>query len=292
MGHSAAEARGGDGLLAGFDRGRVILALLAVSTVVGLVFATHFRVYHRIGWPLALWWGLKSWYLWGAMAPLVVWIASKAPVSRERWLPALAVHLLAAVSLAVLHPTLGISLSALVEGLGDTPFLEAVEGLFLKRYTLNLVTYFAIAAAGHLVVSRHRSVAREERAGTGAAVPDTTGRSGAESAERLLVRRGDDRERFLEVDRIDRIDAEGNYVRIHVGEASCLERRTLKSLEAQLDPSRFLRIHRSHIVNLDRVDRIEAGFKGAYVIVLDDGTRLPLSRTYRKRLEERIGETF
>ena len=271
---------------------RAVLVLVSICTLVGLLFATHFRIYYRIDWPLAIWWGLKDWYLWGALAPLVAWLTRRVPPSRERWPQALALHLLAAFSLALLHPTLVISLSAMMEGLGEAGFFEAVERLFLKRYTLSLTTYVAIAATVLAADSYRRSRAQEdpgERPGARLREAPPSAPRGA--AARLLVRR-DDRERFVPVDRIDRIEAEGNYARIHVGRDSYLERRTLTRLETQLDPSRFLRIHRSHIVNLDRIDRIEPRFKGAYEVILRDGTHLALSRTYRRRLEEQVGGSF
>jgi two-component system LytT family response regulator len=89
---------------------------------------------------------------------------------------------------------------------------------------------------------------------------------------------------FLKAEEIDWIEAEGNYVRLHVGEASHLLRETVVGLEAQLDPGRFLRIHRSTIVNLDRVREIQPLFHGEYRVVLHDGTKLTLSRGYRDRL--------
>lgn len=266
--------------------------MAAVCTAVGLLFATHFRVYYRIEWPLALWWGLKDWYLWGALAPLVVWLVRRVPPSREWWPRALLLHVGAACLLAVLHATLAVSLSALVEGLGELSFPESVRGLFLKRYTLSFMTYAAIAAVALGAELHRRSRTREDRATPLAAVVrDVSAAAARKPAARLLLSHND-RERFVPVDRIDRIEAEGNYVRIHAGEEAYFERRTLKSLESQLDPSRFLRVHRSHVVNVDRIDRIEPGFKGAHEVVLRDGTRLGLSRTYRKRLEDRIGESF
>lgn len=271
---------------------RAVLVLLSICTVVGLLFATHFRIYYGIDWQLALWWGLKDWYLWGALAPLVAWLTRRVPPSRERWPQAVILHLLAAFSLALLHPTLVIALSAIMEGLGDAGLFEAVERLFLKRYTLSLTTYVAIAATVVAGDSYRRSRAREERAERpGARLREAPPSAPRGAAARLLVRRND-RELFVPADRIDRIEAEGNYARIHVGKDSYLERRTLRSLETQLDPSRFLRIHRSHIVNLDRIDRIEPRFKGAYEVILRDGTRLPLSRSYRRRLEGLVGESF
>ena len=88
---------------------------------------------------------------------------------------------------------------------------------------------------------------------------------------------------------IDWIESEGNYVRLHSGKQGFMVRQTLGALEAELDPKRFLRIHRSTIVNLDRIKELKPLFRGDYVIALEDGTRLTLSRAYRKDLQERLG---
>ena len=100
---------------------------------------------------------------------------------------------------------------------------------------------------------------------------------------RLMVKSGD-RFVFVKDDEIDWVEADGNYVRLHVGEAEYLLRETIRGLEARLDPERFLRIHRSTIVNLDRVREIHPLFHGEYRVVLADQTKLTLSRGYRDRL--------
>jgi two-component system LytT family response regulator len=87
---------------------------------------------------------------------------------------------------------------------------------------------------------------------------------------------------------VDWIEAAGNYVKIHVGGQSHLVRDTLARLEAVLDPSLFARIHRSVIVNLDRVRQMEPWFSGEYLVLLHDGTQLKLSRWYRERVLERF----
>ncbi len=94
---------------------------------------------------------------------------------------------------------------------------------------------------------------------------------------------------FLKAEEIDWIEAEGDYVRLHVGERWHLLRDTMKRLERELDPSRFARIHRSTIVNLDRVKELHPYFHGDYMVLLHDGTELKLSRNRRHQLEERLG---
>lgn len=93
----------------------------------------------------------------------------------------------------------------------------------------------------------------------------------------------------VDVDAIDWIEADGNYVTIHAAGASYLHRETLQGIERRLDPERFARIHRSHLVNLDRVRRLEPDRHGDYAVVMDDGTRLTLTRTWREGFLERFG---
>lgn len=88
---------------------------------------------------------------------------------------------------------------------------------------------------------------------------------------------------MLDVDRIDRMEAEQNYVGLHVGSSSYLLRGTLSGLEDRLDRGRFIRIHRSRIVNADRVREIHPWSHGDQLVVLQDGTELLLSRRYRAR---------
>ena len=104
------------------------------------------------------------------------------------------------------------------------------------------------------------------------------------SRERLMVR-SDGRLYFVRIDDIDWVEAAGNYVKLHVGRDTHLMRETMSGIEKMLDPSRFLRIHRSAIVNLDRVREMQPWFSGEYTVILRDGTQLRLSRVYRDRLE-------
>ena len=100
---------------------------------------------------------------------------------------------------------------------------------------------------------------------------------------RLLVKEGE-RMFFVPVERVDWLEAEGNYVRLHCGRDAHLVRGTLGGMEEQLDARRFTRIHRSTIVNVDRVKEVRPWFAGDYLVKLQDGTELRLSRRYRDRL--------
>lgn len=95
---------------------------------------------------------------------------------------------------------------------------------------------------------------------------------------------------FLSVDEIDWIEAADNYARIHAGRDVHLVRETLQSLEGRLDPASFLRIHRSTIVNLARIRELHPLFHGDYSVRLKNGTELTLSRNYREKLTEPLGQ--
>jgi two-component system LytT family response regulator len=106
--------------------------------------------------------------------------------------------------------------------------------------------------------------------------------------QRVLVR-SDGRIRLLAVNDIDWIEAADNYARLHAGAERHLIRETMASLEARLDPAHFARIHRSTIVNLDRVRELQPTFNGEYAVLLHTGAKLTLSRGYRDALRERLG---
>jgi two-component system LytT family response regulator len=108
-------------------------------------------------------------------------------------------------------------------------------------------------------------------------------RRGTKHLEKLIIR---DRGRvfFLRSEEIDWIESAGNYVRLHAGKDAYMYRETMAKLEASLDPQRFARVHRSTIVNVERIKELQPCFRGDYTIVLRDSQKLTLSRTYRDRL--------
>jgi two-component system, LytTR family, response regulator len=109
--------------------------------------------------------------------------------------------------------------------------------------------------------------------------------------ERFVVKSGG-RVFFVRADEIEWIEAAGNYVKLHVGSATHLFRETMNAVETKLNPDLFYRIHRSHIVNIERVRELQPWFNGEYVVFLNSGTRLTLSRGYREKLQDRIGRTL
>jgi len=105
---------------------------------------------------------------------------------------------------------------------------------------------------------------------------------------RLLVQDGN-KALLLPVERIDRMEAERNYVRLHAGSVTYVVRGSIGSMAERLDPDRFLRINRSEVVRLDAVKELHPWFHGDYRVVMHDGTMLTWSRRYRALTDGEFG---
>jgi two-component system LytT family response regulator len=110
-----------------------------------------------------------------------------------------------------------------------------------------------------------------------------------EYLDRIMVRERE-RIRFVPTAEIDWLESEGNYVRLHTPAGNHLIRASLTGLLERLDPRRFVRIHRSTIVNVDRVREMQPWVGGDYMVILVDGRKLRVSRSYRHELlDRRVG---
>jgi len=110
-------------------------------------------------------------------------------------------------------------------------------------------------------------------------------KSGPRYAERIVIKAGG-RIVFLSVAEIDWLEAADNYVKLHAGRESHLMRETLSNFEKRLDPVQFIRVHRSAIVNVQRIKELHPLFRGEYEIVLTNGTRVSSGRSYRDKLQQ------
>jgi len=168
--------------------------------------------------------------------------------------------------------------------------------VFITAYDEHAVRAFEVNAIDYLLkpVEPRRFEAALARARERLAQPAATRDAALEAVlaelrrvrgqpARLVVRDGS-RVSFVRVGDIDWIDAAGNYARLHVGGTIHLLREPLKTLESRLDPEQFLRVHRSAIVNLERITAVEPYFHGEYILTLRDGTRLTASRTHSVKL--------
>jgi len=105
--------------------------------------------------------------------------------------------------------------------------------------------------------------------------------------ERVIIKE-EGRIFFVKAGEIDWIEAQGNYAMVHAGKKSHMIREAMTSLENQLNPQKFFRIHRSTIVNIDRVSELQSLFHGDYRVLLQDGTSLLMSRRFRDRLKDQL----
>jgi two-component system LytT family response regulator len=136
-----------------------------------------------------------------------------------------------------------------------------------------------------------RTALRRDQGGAESEPPATLSepRGGRKPLERVTIKTAG-RVFLLKTGDIDWIEAAGNYLRLHAGAATHLLRETMNNLESRLDAERFWRIHRSTIVNVDRIHELQPLFHGDYVVILQDGTELTLSRTYRRNLPGLFGD--
>ena len=103
--------------------------------------------------------------------------------------------------------------------------------------------------------------------------------------ERLVIKAGG-RVTFLKTEEIDWIEAAGNYIRLYIGKDSHLLRDTMNNIQTKLDPEKFLRIHRSTILKIDRIKELQPWYHGEYVVTLENGKQLTSSRSYRHKLSK------
>jgi two-component system LytT family response regulator len=179
-----------------------------------------------------------------------------------------------------------------LELLGDEApaivFVTAYDQYAIRAFEVHAVDYLlkpftderfekSLARAKDLV--RRHATNRETHAKLTAAHRAFTQRFMVRSAGRVV---------FLKAEEIDWIEAADYYARLHAGANAYLIRESMNDLEATLDPDAFVRIHRSTIVNLDRVKEMRPLFRGELVVVLEDGTQLRMSRGRREELESRF----
>ena len=135
-------------------------------------------------------------------------------------------------------------------------------------------------------VARQRAVRGPNAPSTREAPP-----AGSNNRHRLMLKSGG-RIHFVKTAEIDWCEAAGNYVRVHAGPQRYLVRDTMSHFESELDPNQFIRIHRSTIVNADRIQEMQSSFNGEYVVILRGGMRLTLSRGYRDAIQPRLGKSL
>ena len=157
-------------------------------------------------------------------------------------------------------------------------------------YLLKPVTEERFALAFDRASSRIRTQPQDDTARQVAAMLDAMA-SPPKRLSRFAVRSGE-RTLFVPIDDVDRIEAYQNYVQLHVGETTHLLHVPMNTVESVLDPERFLRIHRSHIVNVRRIAQLWSVAHGQYEVELKSGLRLQSGRTYGERIRRALANPF
>jgi two-component system LytT family response regulator len=170
-------------------------------------------------------------------------------------------------------------------------FVTAYDSYALRAFEVHAVDYVLKPfRAERLGAALER--ARERRA-----VPPATPDPGSLAAaarppgthlSRIVVRDGA-RVHIVPVDRLDLVEAQDDYVSLKTEGRKLLKPGTIAGLAGALDPTRFVRVHRSYILNIDRLERLELYAKGSYVAILSDGSRIPVSREGHARLKALLG---
>ena len=167
-------------------------------------------------------------------------------------------------------------------------FITAHDEHALRAFDLHAVDYLLKPySAERLAESIDRA---RERIGRGDASPPldelvSAARPDGGDLERILVRDGSD-VRVIPIESVDYVEARDDAVAIHVGGERHLKAQRLSTLEARLDPKRFIRVHRSFILNIDRLRSIELYAKDSRIAILADGTKVPVSRSGYTRLRD------
>jgi len=169
-------------------------------------------------------------------------------------------------------------------------FITAYDEYALRAFEVHALDYLLkpfSAERFRSALGRAREQVTQRRSGIASlpALPDQNG----PRRSRLMIK-SSGRIAFVRMADIDWCEAAGNYVRVHVGPQEHLVRDTMGRLEGELDPQQFVRIHRSTIVNVDRIQEMQSSFNGEYVVLLRTGARLTLSRGYRDTLQARLGK--
>lgn len=239
-------------------------------------------------WEPAVW-EISSGLMWLAVViPAIVWFTRRFPLRWDNWRRLLPGYLLASVALSLVHVGGMVALRELIyrwQGL-EYDFGPWPRQL-LYEYQKDIRS-FAITA---LAIEGYRFVLRrwQGEASLLSAPDEGLPVEPVERPERFLVRKLG-REFLVAANDVEWLQAAGNYVNLRVRGHDYPLRSTIAGIEGKLDPARFVRIHRSYIVNLDQVASIEPLDTGDARVHLKDGTALPGSRTYRGGLRERLGE--
>jgi hypothetical protein len=224
-----------------------------------------------------------------ALVPAIAWFTRRYPLHLDTWRRRLPLYALASVLHSVLHVLAMVALRKAIYALGGESYdFGHWPRQLLYEYVKDVRGFIATV----FVIEGYRFLLRrlQGEASLLDAPDDAPPEEPVERPERFLVRKLG-REFLVAAADIESLQAAGNYVNLRVRGRDYPLRSTIAALESRLDPARFQRVHRSHIVNLDQIAMIEPLDTGDARLHLKDGSTLPCSRRYRTILRERAGES-
>ena len=235
---------------------------------------------HLVPWLLCA-------YCWAILTPLVLRLASRFQFAKGRFLQAFFVHIPAAIALSLLQLGLYSAIATLISGYGVSRAIGLYRELVVEEFHQSVLVYSLIIA----IYSAHQFLFKPDRIETqDSAVEDTVNKTEqqtippAEYLSRVSIK-VNGRIVLLNVEDIEWITSEGNYVSLHSKGKAYLLRETMDRIEKKLDPDVFVRLRRSTIVRIDQIHELHPTSKGEFEVLLRDGTRLSSTRRYRKNLQ-------
>ncbi len=222
-----------------------------------------------------------------ALVPGVVWFTRRYPLRLDDWRRLLALHLVGSLAWSILHVAGMVAIrKAIYASVGDSYDFGAWWREFGYEYLKDARSYLSVV----LTIEGYRLVLRriQGEASLLGAPDEGLPAEPVERPERFLVRKLG-RDFLVAANDIEWLQASGNYVNLRVRGHDYPLRSTLGGIEAKLDPGRFARVHRSYMVNIDRIASIEPLDTGDARVHMQDGAKLPCSRTYRANLRQRVG---
>src|SRR5438552_9858443 len=172
-------------------------------------------------------------------------------------------------------------------------FVTAFDQYAMRAFDAHAVDYllkpFDQSRMKAALTRARERIASRAPAGVNATALAAAARPPGQVLQRVVVKDGT-KVHIIPIAKLDYVEAQDDYVAFHSEKKNYLKQQPISNVESQLDPHRFVRIHRSYIVNLERIARIEPYTKDSRVAVLQDGTQLPVSRAGHSRLKELLGE--
>jgi len=186
----------------------------------------------------------------------------------------------------------GFEVLELMESSSNVIFVTAYDQYAMKAFDAHAIDYLLKPfSTARLKTALDR--ARQRLAQRATAPPpaelSAAARPPGHTLDRVVVKDGT-KVHIIPIDKLDYVEAQDDYIGLRSEKKLYLKQQTISSIETQLDPKKFIRVHRSYILNLERIARIEPFTKDSRVAVLQDGTQIPVSRAGHVRLKELLGE--